>query len=584
MKIVATRKKVLFVLLLAILARVISFAILNTDPLFFLSPRNFNGRGLLTRPSWIDFIIPLLILFILYDKKRINQWHFKNILKPLLPAIFLLATPVLIGLLLNNYIEKYYITPEFNSGLLLRYILFVLTFLAINFFADALAISFKNKVYKYAILIIFLLSVAYTQDLFGTASNMLILLGLINSVGVSTVILAIGLRKYYKKFPLETILVVSLIGIPLIFFVFNVLSVSFFTIFLPFFAFLTIAIVLYINRNIKIRTVVASLPFIIAIFLNYGLPKIVSPDTAKELIEKKNEENFFTEKIGDITVKYKDKKLRKIAIKLAKVIEAANKVCNEKFGFSPNVKELIIKGIAPGGFHAEFPDRIVGNIISEKYLENCADSSFLNNPDLSANFPDPVNGILHEYSHLFGVIPYHKWWPGAEEEGWATYSATVISKLLADEGKYDNLWQPSYNYARQAEKITERNLSGKAVVWSHPNEFGGFNLWYHLGRKYGLKQLYKKRWENSEHRIKGSLYIKSDPKAAKKIVEVFGKDNFLQYGDLPVKTFGDIYSLSDYLYLAKTTGMNKKRTAQMYELTKKRKINPKVPIPQIKIP
>ena len=104
-------------------------------------------------------------------------------------------------------------------------------------------------------------------------------------------------------------------------------------------------------------------------------------------------------------------------------------------------------------------------------------------------------------------------------------------------------------------------------------------MWYHLGKEYGINQLYKKRWENSEHRIKGSLFIKSDPKEAKKIVEVFGKDNFLKYGDLPVKNFGDLYSLSDYLYLAKTSGIDKKRITQMYALMEKRKINPKISIP-----
>ncbi|NOX86455.1 MAG: hypothetical protein GXO86_10925 [Chlorobi bacterium] len=197
---------------------------------------------------------------------------------------------------------------------------------------------------------------------------------------------------------------------------------------------------------------------------------------------------------------------------------------------------------------------------------------------MSANFPDPVNAILHEYSHLFGVIPYHKWWPGAEEEGWATYSATRISRLLNDKTGL-NLWQPGYDYSMQADKITKRNLSGKAVVWSHPNEFGGFVLWYNLGEIFGLKKMYNLRWNNSEHNIKGSLFILSDPTKADKIVSLFGKDNFRKYGNMPTKKFEDIYSENDFLYLAKTTGIDEQRVLKMYEFMKSKNVDPSIPMP-----
>ncbi len=579
MKQIAVQKKVWFVFIFVLLARIINLTLLNTDPLFFISPRNFNGRGLLAEPSWLDFVVMLSVIIVFYHETK--GWSFRadKVFKPMGAALLLAVTPVVTGLLLNNYIQKYYITVEFNSALVLRYILLVLTFTALNLFADALPESVKKKGLKYVVLFVFLLSSAVTQDMVSSADGMYNVLGIINSVGLSTAIIAIGVRKHYKKYPYETIFAVSLTGLPVVFFLFNVLSISFFTLLLPNLAMLTVAVTMYVNWGRKTKAAVVSLPFLLALFLNYALPAVVSPETAKELVEKKAEQQFITEKIGTVTVKYSDKKLRSMAVRLAKVIGAANEVCNKTFGFSPDVKELVIKGIAPGGFHAEFPDRIVGNIISEQYMTNCSDSGFLNNPGLSADFPDPVNGLLHEYSHLFGVLTYHKWWPGAEEEGWATYSATVISKLIAEEGNYDDLWQPAYDYAKQAEKITRHNLEGKAVVWSHPNEYGGFNLWYKLGKIYGIKQLYKKRWENSEHHINGSLYIKSDPEEAKKIVDVFGKDNFLKYGNLPVRNFGDIYSLDDYLYLAKTCGMDKERIKKMYEVMKNRKINPKVPLP-----
>ncbi len=569
------KKKILILAGIIILLRIINIIFLNNDPLFYLSPRNFNGRGLLTMPTWLDFIIPISVILVLWRKEQKLQFDFRKIFKPLFSALLLLLTPVLIGLLLNNYVQKTLVTFEFNAAFVLKYLLFILSFIAINIFADHL--RFNKKILRIIVLFFGIAAIAYTQDIFGSANSMYVLMGLINSVGLSTVFFAIGLRKYYKESPLETVIAVSLTGIFLVFFVFNVLSISYFTIFLPFIAMLFMAISLYKSWKIKTKIIFASTPFILALFLNYGLPKMVSPELSKALVERKTEGNFYVEKYGNITVKYSDKDLGDMALKLAGVIDKANKISKKEFGVSPQVRELVITGIGEGGFHAEFPNRIVGKIISEKYLQNCQDSAFLNSRDLSPDFPDPVNAILHEYSHLFGVIPYHKWWPGAEEEGWATYSATRLSTLLYNDNK--NLWQPAYNFKAQAMKITQLNLSGEAVAWSHPNEFGGFNLWYNLGKNLGLKKLYNQRWHNSRHDLNGSLYYLSNPKAAKKVVTVFGKENFLKYGKYPEKTFEDIYPESVYLYLAKTTGIDADRIAGMYEFMKKRTIDASVPVP-----
>ena len=422
------------------------------------------------------------------------------------------------------------------------------------------------------------MAIAYAQDLLGSANAMYILLALLNSVGLSVVLFSIGMRKYYKKFPLETILATAIVGIFPVFFIFSGLSVSFFTIFLPFIAMATIAICWYKNWKLRTKLILGAIPFILAIFLNYVLPGLLPPELANEIVERKNEESFHVEKYKNITVKYKDENLKYIALKFARVIDMANHISKRELGVSPQVKELVITGMGPGGFHAEFPDRIVGQIISEKYIQNCQDSSFLNDSKLSPDFPDPVNAILHEYSHLFGTIPYHKWYPGAEEEGWATYSATRLSKLLFKET--EGLWEPAYNYDAQAEKITQLNLSGRAVAWSHPNEFGGFNLWYRLGKQLGLPALYRQRWKVSKHDLKnGSLYYISNPEFARKTVATFGKEFFLKYGKFNPIKFGDIYTKDYYLYLAKTTGIDTAKISRMYDFMKNRKINPSVPLP-----
>ena len=570
------KRKVIWILIVVIILRLLNIFVFNDDPLFYLSPRNFNGRGLLVAPNWLDFIIVFLVIILFWPKSKKISFNAGKLVKPLFVSFSIIFTPIIIGLLLNNYLEKIYTGFEFNSWLVLKYLLFILTFTALNLLADQ--IKSKNKFLKFIIITIILFFLAFTQDFFGSANPLYIVMAFLNSTGLTLVLLSIALRKFYKEAPFESLIAVMIAGIFNIFFVFSALSVSYFTIFLPFAGILTVSIIWYKIPKKRTAVIIASLPFLIAVFLNYGLPGLLPEKIANELIEHHKPEKYYTMHYKDIIVKYKSPELKKIAMGLAKVIDAANQISQKEFGYSPQVKELIINGFGEGGFHAEMPDKIVGKFISKKYIEKCLDSSFLNNPALSPDFPDPVNAILHEYSHLFGTIPYHKWYPGPEEEGWATYSATRLSKLLYD--KQPDLWQPAYDFSKQASKITKLNLSGRAVVWSHPHEFGGFNLWYHLGKDLGLKNLYQKRLKVSRRNLKnGALYYVSDPRQAKKAVKVFGKENFLKYGQFPPFKFGERYSKESYLYLAKTTGMDTTRIMKIYQFMKNRTVNPSVPIP-----
>ncbi len=569
------KKKIAILTGIIILLRIVNIIYLHDDPLFYLSPRNLNGRGILVMPNIVDFVIPLLVILFFLRKESYESFHLRKIYKPLSVGGLLILTPLVTGCLLRNYIQQSWVTIAFNKTLLLRYLLFVLTFMAVNVFADN--IPFTKKSLRIFILVAGIIALAYTQEIFGSAGEMFTLLALVNSVGLSTVFFTIGLRKYYKEAPLESMVAVSVSGIFLIFLVYNVLSVSYFTIFLPFVATLLVAISIYKPWKLKTKVIVASFPFLLALFLNIGLPRMVSPTLAGELVERRPEEDLYTVKYDGITVKFTEEKMRAIALRFAKVIDRANKISDRKLGVSPQVKELVITGIGPGGFHAEFPDRIVGKIISEKYLEQCEDSAFLNDPALSPDFPDPVNAILHEYSHLFGAIPYFKWCPGAEEEGWATYSATRLATLLYEEDNH--LWQPAYDFGKQADKITRLNLSERAVAWSHPNEFGGFILWYRLGERLGVPELYRQRWETTARDLNGSLYFLSDPAAARKVIDLFGKESFLKFGSHPKKTFKTIYHESVYLYLAKTTGMDTGRMMRMYNFMKNKIVDPSVPLP-----
>ncbi len=569
------KKKLILLLLVTVLARLALLLFFKTDVHFYLSPRNFNGRGLLTLPVLWDFLIPALVIAFLFPKKLFARFSFSN-LPTALPFLLVIIIPLITGLTLIRYREELIVLTDFSWPILSRWLLFVLTFWAIQLFADNIKI--KSRFQKRIILFFFIFFLAVLQDIPGKSSTIYIIFSLINSVGLSTALLAVASRRSYRDYPLETLFVAVVAGFFMVTLMVNARSASYFTVLLPMMSMYLSAFVLYSRYTVKIKTALTALPFLTALFLNFLLPHMLSPATVKAMTENNITKDFKEEKVGTVSVRFADEKLRDISLKLARVIDAANRISLLQFGISPAVNQLTILGIAPGGFHGKFPHEIVGNIISEQYLRSCNDSLLLNDPQLPADFPDPVNAILHEYSHLFGAIPYYRWMPGAEEEGWATLSATILSTLLHKE--YGNrLWQPGYDYAAQAGKITRLNLDKRAVVWSHPNEFGGFRLWYQLGKYLGPKDLYKIRWNYTYRNLHGSVLLESDPEKARKLATIFGMENFKRFGIYPTALFEEIYSPEDYRPLSEMAGVDEELVKNLYEMMRGRIIDPSVPVP-----
>jgi len=134
-------------------------------------------------------------------------------------------------------------------------------------------------------------------------------------------------------------------------------------------------------------------------------------------------------------------------------------------------------------------------------------------------------------------------------------------------------------FRQQAEKITHRNLAGKAVVWSHPNEYRGFRLWYYIGEETGLHTLYRKRWATTRRDMNMALILYSGPAAAGKTIGAFGAELFRKYGMSDPLSFGSLYSREEYLTMARLTGIDTLRNLQMYRMAKERVIDPRVPMP-----
>lgn len=276
-------------------------------------------------------------------------------------------------------------------------------------------------------------------------------------------------------------------------------------------------------------------------------------------------------------VYYAQPELREISVRLAHVLDAANTISQSEIGVSPQVDTLIITGIGPGGFQADFPHRITGAIISERYIELSLDEAFLNSPDLSIHFPDPVNAILHEYAHLYGVVPYYPWIMGPEEEGWATYAATRLSLRLYETYGPD-LWDPPYNYAQQAIAISESNFAGHPVAWSHAHEFGGFRLWYALGERDGESLLFRKRWSLTQREANRFLII-SNPQAARNMARELGQADFTTWGNRESTPFANVFAPEDWMIMGDVIGMTPSEIQSYYERMANKPVNPTVIIP-----
>ena len=566
-------KKKMFLPVMAVVAvRICVLFCLRDDPVFFLSPRNFNGRGLLTVPSWADFLLMGLILVWLWPGREELSVRGKELFRALLRAGAVVMAPAVTALLLSPYTERFDLFLQPEKEVFLRMMLVPLTFWAGNLLADRRA--WRRRGLRLLGAGILLLLLAGLQDLAPATGGMYMLLGFFSSPGMTTFWLVLALRPVYRRQPAAAVAAVLLAAPLFTLLVFSGISASVFTLFLPSLALAMMAWSLYLRRRVW-RWTAAALPLTAAVILGGVVPVTASPEKREQLLVLQKRTDLHEVRVGGVTVRYGDERLRPLAVRLGRVIDAANRLSREEFGISPEVNELVLYGYGSGGFHAEYPGRIVGRIISPVYRQHCLDPAFLADTALSLSFPDPVNGLLHEYSHLYGSVPYFRWLPGPEEEGWATFSATVLSQMLHEQYG-DSLWDPPYDYARLARRITRRNLSGKAVVWSHPYEYGGFRLWYHLAQELGLKTLYRKRWENTRRDLNVSVMLISKPSYARKMIRALGEERFRSYGEGTPVIFGERYPLKEYVAMARLTGMDTVHIGRMYRMAKERTVDPRI--------
>jgi len=440
-------------------------------------------------------------------------------------------------------------TPTF-----LRWLQFVLAYVAWNLLLDHL----RGRWRRIGAVLLLAVSLGLLQD---ASRGMTDTIHILLSVGLTLTWTVFALRRLYEKMPLAAMLAATQIGTVCCFIVVMAASDSLLVFLFSLIA-LPIAALAVRARRIWPRFAALAAVAGIGLLLSVAVPRLLTPDQRTVLLTQDPPPSH-TEQVDGITVRYDDLRVRQVALQMGKVLAAANSVSQETYGISPNVRELVVRGFAPGGFQAEFPHSIHGNFVSPKQVSLSLDDVFLTSaPDSSIDFPDPVNAILHEYSHLYGTVPYQPWVMGAEEEGWATFSATRLSQQLYR--RYgSSLWSPAYNYAARADAIAKSNLAGHSVYWSHPDEFAGFQLWHALCEREGESNLYRERWALTQRNIGGWWFQESNPNAARNMAQ-----HFDEFGSLAVHSsiaYRDMYSWQEVQHAESLMGNDLVKAKSAYD-------------------
>ncbi|MGP8173845.1 MAG: hypothetical protein ACLP7O_04775 [Terracidiphilus sp.] len=560
--------------LLVVTARLLSFFFLKADPAYLFVPRSFVGGGFQTMPALLDLAVPAMVVYCLWPGRHIGAWTIQSGRLAAWDAVSFLLFPLIAGLSLFAYLAPWQIFPHVAPITSLRWLEFILSYLAWNMLLDELA---KKRLWqKIAVIPVLALSLGVLQDVFPYIQDPFRVL---LSVGVTLTWTVLALRRRYVQSPLVATAAAAIVGSVSCMMVVMAPAESMFPALLLPLTFLAGSLALRSRRWWPRWAALAGVAAV-GLFLSIGLPRFLPPEEREGLLNQEPPP-LHSELIEGIRVRYDDIRVRPVAIQLAHVLAAANQVSLEAYGVSPEVNELVIRGFDSGGFQAKFPHSIDGNFLSPRYVELCLDSSYLNDPNTSIHFPDPVNAILHEYSHLYGTVPYNPWImggaEGSEEEGWATFSATRLSRLLYDHFG-PGLWTPAYNYAARAEAITQANLAGHSVYWSHDNEFGGFRLWYLLSQRDGETVIYRKRWELT--RRDGSWWFQiNSPEAARRVAASFRWADFVSFGSEKTVRFDQVHTWQDLQPIGELAGWNTDKIKAIYARQAADLVDPAVHVP-----
>ena len=151
----------LAITLVLLLFRIIVLAFNKFDIQSFLVSRSFVGNGFLSKPLFSELVFSILIILLLIRKELINKPLLSDLKSGIINSIWFISFPVITGLCLFTFKQHYYFKFQFNEMLLLRWLYFTLTFVAVNWILD---INPFHKFLRVFFIILILLLTCYLQD------------------------------------------------------------------------------------------------------------------------------------------------------------------------------------------------------------------------------------------------------------------------------------------------------------------------------------------------------------------------------------------------------------------------------------
>jgi hypothetical protein len=386
-------------------ARAVSFCLLKEDAAWTLAPRSLVGGGFQRCPALIDLLAPVVAIAALLPGVG-RPWNLRGFWRRAAgdAALFLLF-PLAAGAAMFAFEGAWHASPNLTAASLLRWAQFVLGFLAWNLVLDRV----RGRRARAAAALVLAASLGVLADETGSGFDTVPLL---LSVGFTLVWVVLGLRRSWREQPMAALAAAAMIGAVSVLVATRTSSNSEFVLLLSLLSLPAGALAVH-ARSVWSKAGWLAAVVVVGLLCSLAVPRFLPADVRAQFLDHQPQP-LHSELVEGIIVTYDDPAVREVAVRLAHVLAAANAVSRETYGVSPDVNELEIRGFDEGGFHGVFPHRIEGNLPSQSVAARMLDARFLNgDPATSIDFPDPVNAILHEYSHLYGTVPYDPWVMGA---------------------------------------------------------------------------------------------------------------------------------------------------------------------------
>jgi hypothetical protein len=229
------------------------------------------------------------------------------------------------------------------------------------------------------------------------------------------------------------------------------------------------------------------------------------------------------EQIGAVRLEYADNRVADFGREYARILDAALNVAKKYYGVIPKESaRVVLVEVGSGGLYHLSPGSVYetyGRVWEEALDPDTPPADV----EVYNGTPTPF-GVLHEFCHTFN-LPIYVLWGESLNEGWASYCATRLMKLIyQDYGP--TLLRAPYDYGAYADTMADYVLENDDGLF-HRYEHTGFRLWAAVADRIGERETFQRLTTVMSDEF---TFFTLDPLEAKRISEGIAPDLFAQYG------------------------------------------------------